>query len=110
MKPKLYLLFLTALMIFLASCRTAKKMYEKGNYDEAVELAAKKLQKDPDDPKLLAIIRDAYSYAEQDHLTSIRNHEESINELKWEWMYNDYADLQRMHDAIYKVPSVYRIV
>ncbi len=110
MKPKLYSLIFTALIIFLASCRTAKKMYEKGNYDEAVALAAKKLQKDPDDPKLLAIIRDAYIYAEQDHLTSIRSHEESTNELKWEWMYNDYASLQRMHDAIYKVPSVYRIV
>ena len=42
MKVKLYssLFLLTALILF--SCRSAKKMYEKGNYDEAVELAAKK--------------------------------------------------------------------
>lgn len=110
MKPKLYLVIFTALVLMVASCRTAKKLYEKGNYDEAVQLAAKKLQKDPDDPKLLAVIRDAYSYAEEDHQASIRNHSESNNELKWEWMYNEYASLQRMYDAIYKVPSVFRLV
>ena len=110
MKPKLYLIIFSGLAILLASCRTAKKLYEKGNYDEAVQMAAKKLQKDPDDPKLLAIIRDAYSYAEEDHQARIRNHTESNNELKWEWMYNEYASLQRMYDAIYKVPSVFQVL
>ncbi len=110
MKPKLYLTILTALVILMGSCKTAKKLYEKGHYDEAVELAAKKLQKDPDDPKLLAIIREAYSYAQEDHQANIRNHSETNNELKWEWMYNDYASLQRMYDAIYRVPSVFKLL
>jgi hypothetical protein len=109
MKPKLYLLFLL-ISSFLLSCKTAKKLYEKGNYDEAVELAAKKLQKDPDDPKLLAIIRDAYAYADADHQQRIRSFSESNNELKWEWTYNEYLSLQRMHDAIFRVPSVFDIV
>ncbi len=110
MKHKLYTFLFIGLSIFTFSCRTAKKMYEKGNYDEAVELAAKKLQKDPDDPKLLAIIRDAYQYAEEDHQARIRSHAQSSNELKWEWIYNDYASLQRMFDAIYRVPSVYEML
>ena len=29
------------------------------------------------------------------------NHAASNNELKWEWMYNDYVSLQRMYHAIY---------
>lgn len=110
MKLKLYSFFLLATVLVLASCKTAKKMYEKGNYDEAVELAAKKLQKDPDDPKLLDIIRNAYGYAVNDHESNIRDHSASNNELKWEWTYYDYAALQRMYDAIYKVPSVFNIV
>jgi tetratricopeptide (TPR) repeat protein len=110
MKPKLYLIFLIPLMVVMVSCKSAKKMYEKGNYDEAVELAAKKLQKEPDDPKLLSIIREAYRYAEEDHQSNIRNHGASNNELKWEWIYNDYASLQRMYDAIYRVPEVFRII
>ena len=40
MKQKLYLLTFLTLTVILFSCKTAKKMYEKGNYDEAVELAA----------------------------------------------------------------------
>ena len=51
MKPKLYLFIFTFFAVLMVACRTAKKLYEKGNYDEAVQLAAKKLQKDPDDPK-----------------------------------------------------------
>ena len=85
-------------------------MYEKGNYDEAVELAAKKLQKKPDDSKLIDIIRSSYSYAVNDHEQNIRNHSQSTNELKWEWMYNEYAALQKMYEAIYKVPSIMDLV
>ena len=110
MKPKLYLLLFSGLSIFIFSCRTAKKMYEKGNYDEAVELAAKKLQKDPDDPKLLSIIREAYRYADEDHQSQIRNYSESTNELKWEWMYREYSSLQKMYEAIRRVPAVYDLI
>lgn len=110
MKLKLYtvIFFVTGLAII--GCKTASKLYQKGNYDEAVELAAKKLQKDPDDPKLLNIIREAYRYAVNEHESRIRSNSESNNELRWEWMYNDYAALQRMYDAIRKVPSVNRII
>jgi tetratricopeptide (TPR) repeat protein len=110
MKLKLYSLILASISLVLFSCKTASKLYQKGNYDEAVEMAAKKLQKDPDDPKLLDIIRSSYSFAQNDHETSIRNHSASNNELKWEAIYKDYVALQRMYDAIYKVPQVFNIV
>ena len=67
MRQKFYLFSLLAALLVLASCKTAKKMYEKGNYDEAVELAAKKLQKDPDDPKFRDIILSSYRFARNDH-------------------------------------------
>lgn len=110
MKLKFYTIVLGAISITAVSCKTASKLYEKGNYTEAVELAAKKLQKDPDDPKLLNIIQNAYQYAVNDHEARIRTHGESSNELKYEWMYNEYASLQRMYDAIYRVPAVFSIV
>ncbi len=110
MKSKLYFLLLAGISLLAFSCKTASKLYEKGNYDEAVELAAKKLQKDPTDAKLLGIIESSYRYAVNDHENNTRNHAASNNELKWEWMYNEYAALQRMHVAIYRVPSVLSIV
>ncbi|MBL0336813.1 MAG: hypothetical protein IPP73_16255 [Chitinophagaceae bacterium] len=110
MKLKLYSILLIGFSAGLISCKTASKMYEKGNYDEAVELAAKKLQKKPDDSKLIDIIRSSYSYAVNDHEQNIRNHSQSTNELKWEWMFNEYAALQKMYEAIYKVPSIMDLV
>lgn len=111
MKGKFYsLLILVILTTCLLACNTASKLYDKGNYDEAVELAVKKLQKKPDDAELKSILQNAYRYAVDNHEASIRNHSNSNNELKWEWMYNDYASLQRLHDAIARSPEVSQIV
>ena len=110
MKSKLYLILISFISLSALSCKTAKKLYEKGNYDEAVELATKKLQKDPDDQKFLDIIQNSYRYAVNDHESRIRTHSESNSELKWEWMYTDYSSLQKMYDAISKVPSVFSLI
>ena len=110
MKLKLYLFITLFALILFTGCKTASKAYQKGNYDEAVGLAAKKLQKDPNDAKLLDVIQSSYRFAVEDHQNNIRNHSASNSDLKWEWMYNDYASLQSMHDAIRRVPSVYNIV
>lgn len=110
MKTKIYTLSFIAVIFFFISCKTASKLYEKGNYDEAVELAAKKLQKDPHDSKLRNIIQTSYRYAVEDHESRIRNNSQSSNELKWEWMYNEYCALQKMYEAIRKVPEVNKLV
>jgi hypothetical protein len=110
MKLKLYSLFFIALCVLFFSCKTAKKMYEKGNYDEAVELAAKKLQKKPNDPATLDILQNAYRFAVEDHEARIRNNSNSTNDLRWEWNYNEYLGLQGLYDAIRRSPSVYDIV
>jgi tetratricopeptide (TPR) repeat protein len=110
MKLKLYPVLFSGIVLLLVSCKSAGKLYEKGRYDEAVELAAKKLQKDPDDPKLLSTLRNAYQYAAEDHESRIRSFHESNNELKWEWMYYEYISLQKLYAAIHRVPDVFRIV
>ncbi|HEY6502446.1 MAG TPA: hypothetical protein VIZ28_00605, partial [Chitinophagaceae bacterium] len=110
MKSKFYTLFFITISTLFFSCKTAKKMYEKGNYDQAVELAAKKLQKKPNDAATLAILQDAYRYAVEDHEARIRNNAASNNDLRWEWTYNEYLDLQRLYEAIRSTPAVYDIV
>jgi tetratricopeptide (TPR) repeat protein len=110
MKWKFYTLIGVVISSLALSCKTASKLYQKGNYDEAVELAAKKLQKDPHDAKLLDIIQSSYRFAVEDHESSIRTNSNSTNELKWEWIYNDYVSLQHLYEAIHKVPQVYDIV
>ena len=110
MKSKLYSLTILISFIIFAGCKSASKLYEKGNYDEAVTVAAKKLQKDPNDSKLRGIIQDAYRYAVNDHESRIRSISETSSDAKWEQLYNEYADLQTLYNAIYKSPSVYELV
>ena len=107
---KIYFLFFIAVSTWLAGCKSASKLYQKGNYDEAVQVAVKKLQKDPNDPKLKSVVQDAYRYAVTDHENRIRNYSSMDNEMKWEWMYNEYSDLQNLHNVIFKAPSVYELV
>lgn len=110
MKPKFYSLLLIAVILLAVSCRTAKKMYERGNYDQAVELAAKKLQKKPNDAATLDVLQNAYRFAVEDHESRIRNNAISNNNLKWEWTYHEYLSLQRLYEVIRSVPSVYDAV
>jgi len=100
---------LIAFVLLVASCKTASKLYDKGNYDEAVELAVKKLQKKPDD-EMRALLQSAYQYAVNDHETRIHQLGDNTNELKWEWIFSEYSSLQRLYEAIHRSPEALSIV
>jgi len=110
MKLKLYslLIFFSALLLF--SCKTAEKLYQQGRYDEAVELATKKLQKKPGDAKLTDVLQNAYRFAVEDHESRIRNHSNSNSDMRWEYIYQEYLQLQRLYESIRRSPSVFDIV
>lgn len=110
MKLKLYSILAILSFTLLFSCKTAEKLYQKGRYDEAVELAAKKLSKKPNDASLLQTLQSAYRFAVDDHESRIRNFSNTNTDLKFENIYVEYLDLQRLYDAIHRSPSVYDIV
>ncbi len=106
---KIYTLFILIAIVLITGCKSAAKLYEKGNYDEAVQLAVKKLQKKPDD-EMRSLLQSAYQYAVNDHETRIHQLSDNTNELKWEWIYNEYASLQRLYEAIHRSPEAMAIV
>ena len=107
---KIYtLVALFGFVLLVAGCKTASKLYDKGNYDEAVQLAVKKLQKKPDD-EMRGLLQNAYRYAVNDHENRIHHLSDNTNELKWEWIYNEYASLQRLYEAIHRSPDALSIV
>jgi hypothetical protein len=110
MKSKLYTLVILLTGTILISCKSASKLYDKGNYDEAVAVAAKKLQKKPGDAELQGIIKAAYQNAVSVHESNIRSHSNSSNELKWEWIYNEYAALQNLYNLTRDNMEIARIV
>ena len=107
---KFYSLLLIIISLWIAGCKSASKLYQKGDYDEAVQVAVKKLQKDPNDSKLRSVVQDAYRYAVTDHENKISNYSQSNSEQKWEWMYNEYASLQQLYNAIFRAPQVFELV
>jgi len=110
MKLKLYTVIFITLSVLFFSCKSAEKMYLKGNYDEAVELAAKKLSKKPNDAGLLQTLQSAYRFALEDHESRIRNFSNSFEDLKYERIYGEYVDLQRLYEAVRRSPAVFDIV
>ena len=109
MKMKLYSLFILCSSLLIFSCKSAEKLYQKGRYDEAVILAAKKLGKKPN-ASTLDILTNAYRYAVEDHESRIRNYSNSNSDLRWENVYQEYTSLQYLYEAIRRSPSVYSIV
>lgn len=106
---KIYTLITLSVVILIAGCKSASKLYDKGNYDEAVHLAVKKLQKKPDN-EMRSLLQSAYHYAVNDHENRIRQLSDNSNELKWEWIYNEYSSLQRLYEAIHRSPEALSIV
>lgn len=110
MNLKLYTAVIFFAVFIFSGCKSASKLYEKGDYDGAVELAVKKLQKKPHDEELKSIMREAYRYAVNEREQNIRNLSSRPDELRYEWMYNEYAALQKMHDAIRRSPEAMQVV
>jgi Zn/Cd-binding protein ZinT len=106
---KIYTLFALCAVLVVAACKSASKLYDKGNYDEAVQLAVKKLQKKPDD-EMRSLLQSAYHYAVNDHEDRIRQLSDNSGELKWEWIYNEYSSLQRLYEAIHRSPEALSII
>lgn len=107
---KIYTVLFSILCLWLVACKSSSKLYQKGNYDEAVQTAIKKLQKDPNDPKQQAVARDAYHYAVTDHENQIRRYSETDNELKSESIYNEYAALQNLYNSIFRSPGAFEAI
>ena len=109
MKPNLYSFFIVC-SIFLVSCKSAEKLYQKGRYDEAVGLAAKKLQKKPGNADMIEVLQNAYRFAVEGQESNIRNLSNSNSDLRWEQIYGEYQQLQSLYEAIRRSPSVFDIV
>ena len=106
---KIYTVIILGFVLIVAGCKTASKLYDKGNYDEAVQLAVKKLQKKPDN-EMRSLLQNAYQFAVSDHESRIRQLSDNSNELRFEWIYNEYASLQRLYEAIHRSPEALTIV
>ncbi|MBD0288804.1 MAG: hypothetical protein ICV79_25775, partial [Flavisolibacter sp.] len=102
---KFYLLLLLTNILFI-SCKTASKAYESGNYADAIQIAIKKLQKDPNDGVTKSVLQNAYTEAVRRHEEQIRNLSNSNSENRWDHIYNEYKALQQLYETVRPFPSL----
>ncbi|NRF40742.1 hypothetical protein [Pedobacter foliorum] len=92
---------LSLLLLFLLSCVSTQKLYEKGEYDKAYYAAIGDLKKNPSNADALKILPDAYKEAsakfEQDILLAKGGKGKKSEQLAE--IYNGYLSLQNMYDA-----------
>ena len=91
MKHIVYFL-ITALL--LSSCGSSKKMIEKGNYDAAIQKAVKKIRKDPDSPKDIEALDQAYKVTNQRDLERVTFLEREDNPNNYEEVFAIYSRMK----------------
>jgi hypothetical protein len=101
---KLYTLIVFSLF-YLAACKSATKAFDHGDYANAIERAVKKLQKDPHDAEMKSVLQQAYKYAANQHQEQIRILSNSAADNRWEQIYQQYSQLQRLYDNIQQSPA-----
>jgi tetratricopeptide (TPR) repeat protein len=106
---KLYILIILC-AVFTTACKTPGKAYDKGDYNQAIELAVKNLQKNPSDGETRAIAQNAYKQAIADHQSTIRQLSYSTSENTYEQIYNQYRQMQKLYDLIRQQPSLMSLI
>lgn len=93
------------ILLFIFGCSSGKRSFERGDYDQAVFTAVNRLQKDPDNNKALQTLRQAYRYAEEDHLNRVRELRASPDILRWERVMREYERLNNLAEAVLRCPA-----
>jgi hypothetical protein len=106
---KIYVL-LFSFCLFLFSCKTATKAYNKGDYADAIELGVKKLQKDPGDAETRDLVKSAYTFAVNQHEEAIRNLSASSNDNRYESILREYNKLQDLYNTLTEYPVVSQMI
>ncbi|NIG56350.1 hypothetical protein [Chitinophaga sp. Cy-1792] len=97
-------------LLFIFSCKSGEKLYNKGRYDEAVMAFVKKLQRRPHDATALRLLPDAYKQSFQHHEANATRLIQENNELKWEKIRMEYRSMQTLFNAIHNSPAALAVV
>ena len=103
MKKHIYTLggILLVLSVTLSGCMTAKKYYEAGNYDAAVQVGADKLRKNPKKKdKHIIYMEKAYNTAMQQELDRIEYLRLEGNPDCWVEIFDLYNGIKYKQDAV----------
>jgi hypothetical protein len=86
--------------LFIASCASPQKSFERGNYEEAVDLAVKRLRSDKVKEKDVATLVEAFNYINQRETERMGRLRLDNNADNWAEIYDLATRIQRRQDLI----------
>ncbi len=96
----------------ILSCKSTRKLYEEGQYDRALYSALDDVRKNPNNATSAQIIPNAYGEAVAKLETNIAaaKNGSTRNAQKLDIIYQNYASLQKMYNAIVATPAANGLV
>lgn len=94
--------------IVFASCVSSQKMLQRGQYDRAIDKAAEKLTKRPNNDKQLRVLEEAFELANMFDEERIQFLEKEGLEQSWIEIYELYEQLERRQNRVRRLPSQVR--
>ncbi|MDZ7897363.1 MAG: hypothetical protein U5N85_04950 [Arcicella sp.] len=91
--------------IMLMSCSSGLQQLKNGNFDESIFLSVNRLQDKSNHQKSLAVLREAYPLAIENHKRAIRIYENSNEPFHWEKALAEYQQLNKIYEVITRNPA-----
>lgn len=98
------------LLVILSACTSGKKLYERGEYFEAVMTSVQKLRQNPDHKKSQEALKNAYPMALEYLQTDAKNQIESNSPNKWRNAIAAYDKINQMYESIQRSPKALKII
>lgn len=109
-KLLVFISFFLIIGIILNACTSPKKLFEKGNYYDAVILSVEKLQSNSNNKNVRETLAQAYVLAVDDLLDKIEKNKIIQPEFSNSFAVYTYEDLNRMYEKILKSPAARQII
>jgi hypothetical protein len=100
----------TLLLLFLASCSSGKKAYERGDYYGAVMKAVQRLRQNPDHSKSAEALESAYPLALEVLQSQANNEIASNSQFKWKNAIQSYNQINQMYEQIRQCPGCLKVI
>ncbi|MFN0274294.1 MAG: hypothetical protein ACKVPJ_00990 [Chitinophagales bacterium] len=86
--------------ILFTGCKSAEKQFRQGDYEEAIDLLTKKLQRNADNDEYILLLEEAFKRANQHDLDAIYQLHSEGQPGRWESVYNLYQSISRRQHKI----------
>lgn len=88
------IIIFTIMAIIIAGCASSLKQLQRGNYDEAIRKAVKKLRVEPTEQEQIEVLDKAYLLANQQDIDRIKFLKEEGNPNNWDEIFERYSNLK----------------